>query len=86
MSLPSLYDKLETHIRSLESLGVTSDKCAAMLYPLVESSLPEEVLRAWQRTTTKPLNDAEGRLKALLLFLEHEVESEERISMAVSGF
>lgn len=45
--LSTIYDKLESYIRALETLGVTTDKCAAMLYPLVESSLPEEVLRAW---------------------------------------
>lgn len=48
-TLASMYDKLETQLRGLESLGVTTSMCAAMLYPLVESSLPEEVLRAWQR-------------------------------------
>jgi Protein of unknown function (DUF1759). len=49
--LSRLYDKIESHLRSLESLGVTTDKCAAMLFPLVESSLPEELLRAWQRSS-----------------------------------
>lgn len=49
-SLTSLYDKLECYIRALETLSVTTNKCATMLYPLVESSLPEEVLREWQRS------------------------------------
>ncbi|XP_021959569.1 uncharacterized protein LOC110855469 [Folsomia candida] len=40
-----MYDKLESHLRALDSLGVTTDKCAAMLFPIVESSLPEELLR-----------------------------------------
>lgn len=44
------FDKLESHLRALDSLGVTTDKCAAMLYPIVESSLPEELLRTWQRS------------------------------------
>lgn len=44
-SLSKIYDKLEAQLRALESLGVTKDKCAAMLYPLVESSLPEELIR-----------------------------------------
>lgn len=50
LALSGIYDKVECYIRALEILGVTTDKCAAMLYPLVESSLPEEVLRAWQRS------------------------------------
>lgn len=33
--LSTLYDQLETQLRALESLGVTTDKYAAMLYPLV---------------------------------------------------
>jgi len=47
-TLGSLYDKLESSMRALETLGVTTDKCASMLYPLVESALPEDVLRIWQ--------------------------------------
>lgn len=48
-SLLKLYDQLEAKLRALETLGVTRNKYAAMLYPLVESSLPDETLRAWER-------------------------------------
>lgn len=48
-SIVNLYDKLETQLRVLKSLYVTTEMCAAMLYPLVEASLPEELLRVWQR-------------------------------------
>lgn len=41
-SLSGMYDKLETQLQALEFLGVTTEMCSAMLYPLVESSLPEE--------------------------------------------
>ncbi|XP_024878860.1 uncharacterized protein LOC112459126, partial [Temnothorax curvispinosus] len=90
-SLASVYDKLECYIRALETLGVTTDRCAAMLYPLVESSLPEEVLRAWQRSGRERPEDNEGReitdrLSNLLKFLQREVENEERIDMALTGF
>ena len=44
-----LYDLLESHLRALESIGITSEKYAAMLFPLVESCIPEELLRAWLR-------------------------------------
>lgn len=47
MIISSLYDKLETQLRALDSLGVTREKFSAILYPLVESSLPEELLRVW---------------------------------------
>ncbi|KAJ8918513.1 hypothetical protein NQ315_015218 [Exocentrus adspersus] len=46
-----LYDKIETQLRALDTLGVTSEKCSAMLYPLIESCLPQDLLRVWQRST-----------------------------------
>ena len=49
ISLSSLYDKLESHLRALETLGLTTNTCSAMLFPLVESCFPEEFLRAWHR-------------------------------------
>lgn len=95
VSLTMIYDKLETHMRSLETLDVTTDMCAAMLFPLIESSLPEETLRTWQRTmiTSAPQADAsttnrtaKDRLTNLMSFLEREVENEERILMAKTCF
>ncbi|XP_043476290.1 uncharacterized protein LOC122507569 [Leptopilina heterotoma] len=91
-SLASLYDRLESYIRSLDTLGVTKDKCTAMLFPLVESSLPEEILRAWQRSGQRGFTETDGqsetndRLTKLLEFLRLEVESEERIDLALTGF
>lgn len=85
--LSSTYDQLKTQLRALESLGVTTDMCAAMLYPLVESSLPVELLRAWQRhSSTLKIEDAKGRLEKFMDFLEAEVEADQRIDMATEGF
>ena len=89
--LSQIYDKLEAYIRALDTLGVTTDKCAAMLLPLVESSLPEDVLRAWQRSDrTAPevnqVGEIKDRLDKLFEFLQREVENEERIDMALAGF
>jgi len=86
-----LYDDLESLLRSLESLDVTSDKFAAMLLPLVESCLPEDVLRTWQRTTSAQRGSgvkvtSEILLKSLLEFLRGEVEGEQKISMAQAGY
>lgn len=90
LSLSSIYDRVESYVRALETLGVTTDKCAAMLYPLVEFSLPEEILRAWQRSGQRNGTDENGenqdRLSKLLKFLQIEVENEERIDMALTGF
>jgi hypothetical protein len=51
VTLSSLYEGIETQLRALETLGVATEKYAAMLFPLIESCLTEEVLRAWQRTS-----------------------------------
>ena len=45
-----LYDQVESQLRALNSLGVTRDKFSAILYPLVESALPTDVLMMWERT------------------------------------
>ncbi|GFX07409.1 integrase catalytic domain-containing protein [Trichonephila clavipes] len=49
VNLSSLYDKIGAQLHALESLVVTKEKYAAMLFPLVESCLPAEILRAWER-------------------------------------
>ena len=71
---------------------MTGDKYAAFLFPLVQSSLPEDMIRVWLRTATRAA-DADTsrhvyseRLDQLFLFLENEVEGEERISLAQNGF
>lgn len=86
-TISTLYDKLQTQLRALESLGVTSDKYAAMLFPLVESALPDEILMAWQRSMNQLRNedDNEDQLNLLLKFIRNEVDSEIRLKMARSG-
>ena len=84
MSLIKIYDKVDSYIRALDSLGVTTEKCASMLFPLVQSSLPEDVLRAWQRNgqcviekqgTTADNTRKDDRLTNLMEFLRLEFES-----------
>lgn len=85
--LSSFFDKIESQLRALESLGVTSDTCAAMLYPLVESCIGEDLIRAWQRSQLySSQSNLKDRLDALMDFLRKEVVNEDRISLAVSSF
>lgn len=94
IELYSLYDKIESQLRALETLGITSDKYAAMLFPLIESCFPPDLLRVWQRMPAKfgsqgQANDVgklEDRLKSLMSFLKNEVENEQRVSLAMEGF
>lgn len=84
--ISTLYDKLETQLRGLESLGVTSDKYAAMLYPLVESALPDEILKIWQRNQKQEEGEEEeDQLNLLMKFLRKEVDSEIRMKLARNG-
>ncbi|XP_071044614.1 uncharacterized protein [Parasteatoda tepidariorum] len=99
-SLRKLYDQIESKLRSLEVLGVTREKYAAMLFPLAESSIPEETIKAWERYRTinkrsiaHVVPNAEGAepttktdLDTLLEFLDGEVEAEERVNMASQSF
>ncbi|KAJ8979702.1 hypothetical protein NQ317_000987 [Molorchus minor] len=69
INLSLLYDQIESKLRSLETLGVNTDKCAAMLYPLVESCLPEDLLRVWQRSRNYDIADSlKLRLEGLIEF------------------
>ncbi|GFR24605.1 transposable element Tc1 transposase [Trichonephila clavata] len=45
--LTDFYDRLGSYLRALETLGVTTSNYAAMFYPVVETCLPVEVLKAW---------------------------------------
>ncbi|XP_031350458.1 uncharacterized protein LOC116176124 [Photinus pyralis] len=96
--IASLYDQLETPIRALDSLGITSEKWGAMLFPMIESCIPEELLRVWHRSSCAygsdiAESDLEGmqgadetfskRLSGLMKFLRSEVEHEQHISLAV---
>ncbi|XP_035211174.1 uncharacterized protein LOC118185438 [Stegodyphus dumicola] len=87
--LKVFYDSIENKLRALESLGRTKEKFADFLGPLVESCLPENILRAWERSRTseqRQEKSSERTLEKLMRFLRHEVESEEMIRLAQSGF
>ncbi|UYV72198.1 hypothetical protein LAZ67_9002154, partial [Cordylochernes scorpioides] len=87
MSVVKLYDRLETQLRALETLGVARDKFAAMLYPLVESALPEDTLRVWERSQyTVSGRGVQDKLTQLMRFLKTEVKGESRVNMAKAAF
>lgn len=85
LPIHDVYDKLESAMRALESLGITAEKCAPLLYPLVESSLSEDILRTYRRNVDADPNPT-GRLEKLMKFIKTEVDAEQRISMAMDGF
>ncbi|UYV67861.1 hypothetical protein LAZ67_5002285 [Cordylochernes scorpioides] len=94
LTLEGLYNQVESHLRALESLGVTTQQNASFLYPLVESSLPEDLLRIWQRSALAGYGGDElelpitidQRLERLLEFLRREVKGDQRLEYMKEGF
>lgn len=79
VELVSMFDKLVSHVRALESLGITTDQSTMFLYPMVESSLPIDTLVAWQRSPGyekdgSSENPPKNEMDYLFQFLEQEVE------------
>ncbi|KAJ8968554.1 hypothetical protein NQ317_001752 [Molorchus minor] len=83
LEICKLYDQIETQLRALDTLGITSDKYAAMLYPLIESCLPQELLRIWQRST---FSSSASSSPPSEIGSTQSVENEQRISLACEGF
>ena len=73
-NLWALYDKLQTHVRSLESLGITGLTYGVILTPLVLHRLPESVRMEWARQGEGKEADLEGLIK----FLFEEIMNRER--------
>ncbi|GFQ81052.1 uncharacterized protein TNCT_129001 [Trichonephila clavata] len=73
---------------ALDSLGVTKEKYGDIIFPLDESCLPSEILKAWERSklTSHPEITGKNDLDSLINFLKHEVESELRIKLVRNTF
>ncbi|GFU84140.1 integrase catalytic domain-containing protein [Trichonephila clavipes] len=80
-SLSGLYNKLSTQLRALSSLGITTDQCGIILYPLVESALPTHILRSFERQRK---NNETATLDSIVSFLKSEMQSEEKIKLSRS--
>ncbi|KAF2903132.1 hypothetical protein ILUMI_03049, partial [Ignelater luminosus] len=86
MALSVLYDKVQSYLRHVCSLGVTADNRAFIFMSLVSSSLPAEILRTWERKGRGAGSSSKVMLKSLMEFLKYEVEGDEKIAMALDGF
>ncbi|XP_035711717.1 uncharacterized protein LOC118437053 [Folsomia candida] len=85
-----LHDQLEGHLKSLESLGKVSDP-SELIYPLVESSLPQQVLLRWQNSNLRvrekksDLSSATN-LENLMEFLRLEAQNAKERKFVLSTF
>ena len=70
----ALYNKLQIHIRSLETLKITGNQYGVVLTPLVLSRLPEDIRMEWARGGA----GKEADLDFLITFLFEEIKRRER--------
>jgi hypothetical protein len=75
-----LCDRIQSHVRSLETLGVTGEQYGVVLTPLLLSRLPEDLRMEWARDGV----DRESDLAFLMRFLQKQVERKERAEAFVS--
>ncbi len=90
-SLARLYDRLMSSLQSLESLGVNAEQMVEFLFPMVESSLPVDILLAWQRSQNFGRDGSnesppKSELDFLMGFLKIEIDNEEQRKLAREGF
>ena len=71
--LRHLYDHIESHVRSLKSLGVTSDNYGSLLASVVMNKLPQELKLIITRKREEDWN-----LDGILGEVEKEIEARER--------
>ncbi|GFX38826.1 uncharacterized protein TNCV_1889901 [Trichonephila clavipes] len=76
VGLRNLYDRAETQIRSLESLGVKGESYSNLLTPILLKQIPSELILEFNRSQ----KDERFDLSALLQFLHLEIRSRERAS------
>ena len=41
--LRSVYDKMNVHVRGLETLGISSERYRSLLVPVIMSRMPEDI-------------------------------------------
>ena len=73
-NLRRLYDSVETHVRSLKSMDVTSESYGSLLTSVLLSKLPQEL----RLIVTRKITEDELSLDALLKEVEQEIEARER--------
>ncbi|GFW11041.1 uncharacterized protein TNCV_275731 [Trichonephila clavipes] len=76
VGLRNLYDRAETQIRSLESLGVIGESYSNLLTPILLKQIPAGLILEFNRSQ----KDKGFDLSALLQFLHLEIRSRERAS------
>ncbi|XP_014362870.2 uncharacterized protein LOC106714351 [Papilio machaon] len=82
LDIVDIFDKISVNLQILESLGIGRDKYECILLPLIESSLPDDILVQWAKIPTQK----GSKLQQLMTFLENEVEAQGRCDLAKFSF
>ena len=72
------FTQVETHVRSLKSLGVTSDSYGEILASVLLSNFPQDV----QLIVSRKIGGDEWNLNGMMNVIEEEVRARERITAA----
>ena len=75
--LRHMYDLMESHIRSLKSLGVASESYGSLLSPVLLNKLPSEL----RLIVSREVSDEEWSLDAILKVIEEEIRARERTTV-----
>ena len=74
--LRQLYDKIESQVRGLKSIGVSADSYGSLLSSVLLNKLPQEL----RLILSRRVGDDEWKLDRLMKLLEEEVQARERAS------
>ena len=80
-NLRQLYDKVESHVRSLKSIGIAASSYGNLLASILMKKIPSELCLIVSRETVEDNWD----LDSLLKVLEKEIEARERASTNTSS-
>ena len=72
--LRHLYDLVESHVRSLKSLGVTSETYGSLLSSVLLNKLPQDL----RLIVSRKITDEDWNLDGLMVLMVQEVEARER--------
>ena len=76
--LRKLFEKVEFHVRGIESFGKTAETYDTIVVPFLLTRLPEEIILQWNRQNPSSI---EVSLCSLLEFLRIETEAREKTTM-----
>ncbi len=76
-----LYDKIETHVRSLQNLGISSESYGSLLIPVIVNKLPVEL----QLVISRKLDKANWDVEKFMEEFKTELEARERCNVINSS-